>query len=57
MIDITACSILICNSFTLTDPHVRVAGRREDVKVAKDKVMEVLDTRVIIFPFFDCICL
>ncbi|KDR18180.1 hypothetical protein L798_06930, partial [Zootermopsis nevadensis] len=27
------------------DPHVRVAGRREDVKVAKDKVMEVLDTR------------
>ncbi|PNF27721.1 hypothetical protein B7P43_G12775 [Cryptotermes secundus] len=27
------------------DPHVRVAGRREEVKVAKEKVMEVLDTR------------
>ncbi|PSN34659.1 Protein bicaudal C 1 [Blattella germanica] len=27
------------------DPHVRVAGRQDDVKLAKDKVMEVLDTR------------
>jgi hypothetical protein len=38
----------LINFIIFTDPHVRVAGRREEVKVAKDKVMEVLDTRVII---------
>ncbi|XP_069700083.1 protein bicaudal C [Periplaneta americana] len=27
------------------DPHVRVAGRQDDVKVAKEKVLEVLDTK------------
>ncbi|KAJ9585438.1 hypothetical protein L9F63_002769, partial [Diploptera punctata] len=27
------------------DPHVRVAGRLQDVKMAKEKVMEILDTR------------
>lgn len=30
---------------TKKDPHVRVAGRRDGVKVAKERVMEVLDTR------------
>lgn len=27
------------------DPHIRIAGRYEDVKVAKNKIMAVLDTR------------
>lgn len=50
-------TILICNSLAFTDPHVRVAGRQEDVKVAKDKVMEVLDTRVIFFHSLNCVFL
>ncbi|CAK1550383.1 unnamed protein product [Leptosia nina] len=27
------------------DPHVRIAGRIEDVKLAREKIMQVLDTR------------
>lgn len=30
----------------LTDPHVRIVGRKEDVLRAKDKVMAVLDAKV-----------
>lgn len=30
----------------LVDPHVRIAGRLEDVQTAKERVMTVLDTRV-----------
>lgn len=40
-------SNLIFNLLVSLDPHVRVAGRRDGVKVAKERVMEVLDTRVI----------
>ncbi|CAG4994704.1 unnamed protein product [Parnassius apollo] len=29
----------------LADPHVRVAGRLDDVKLAREKIMQVLDTR------------
>lgn len=28
------------------DPHVRVAGRPDDVKLAREKIMQLLDTRV-----------
>lgn len=28
------------------DPHVRIAGRPEDVQAAKERIMTVLDTRV-----------
>lgn len=28
------------------DPHVRVAGRIENVKMARDRIMQSLDTRV-----------
>jgi hypothetical protein len=41
-------SNLTFNLLVFADPHVRVAGRRDGVKVAKERVMEVLDTRVII---------
>lgn len=41
-------SDLTFNLLVFADPHVRVAGRREEVKVAKERIMEVLDTRVII---------
>jgi hypothetical protein len=41
-------SNLIFILLVFVDPHVRVAGRRDGVKVAKERVMEVLDTRVII---------
>ncbi|XP_046753461.1 protein bicaudal C isoform X2 [Diprion similis] len=27
------------------DPHIKVAGRQDDVKAAKEKIMQVLDTR------------
>lgn len=30
----------------LTDPHVRIAGRPEDVQNAKDRILTVLNTRV-----------
>ena len=39
------------------DPHVRVAGRRDGVKVAKERVMEVLDTRVIIQFLNNTVCM
>jgi hypothetical protein len=47
----------MCNFHIFTDPHVRVAGRQVDVKEAKGKVMEILDTKVIIllFEFFGCV--
>lgn len=28
------------------DPHVRIAGKPEDVKTAKDRIMSILYTRV-----------
>jgi hypothetical protein len=28
------------------DPHIKVAGRLDDVRSAKEKIMEILDTRV-----------
>lgn len=33
--------ILLC-----IDPHVRVAGRPDDVRLAREKIMRLLDTRV-----------
>lgn len=30
----------------IPDPHVRIYGRKEDVKYAKEKIMAVLDSRV-----------
>lgn len=27
------------------DPHIKVAGRPDDVRAAKEKIMEILDTR------------
>lgn len=30
----------------LSDPHVRIVGRKEDVLRVKDKVMAVLDAKV-----------
>ncbi|GBP80439.1 hypothetical protein EVAR_53280_1 [Eumeta japonica] len=30
----------------LADPHVRVAGRPEDVRLARESIMQVLDTRM-----------
>jgi hypothetical protein len=30
----------------LSDPHVRIIGRKEDVLRVKDKVMAVLDAKV-----------
>ena len=32
--------------FYLTDPHIKVAGRLDDVRAAKEKIMQILDTRV-----------
>lgn len=28
------------------DPHIKVCGRRENVREAKDRIMSVLDTKV-----------
>lgn len=30
----------------LTDPHIKVSGKRDNVKEAKEKIMSVLDTKV-----------
>lgn len=30
----------------LTDPHIKVSGKKEDVKEAKEMIMSVLDTKV-----------
>jgi len=45
------------NLLVSVDPHVRVAGRRDGVKVAKERVMEVLDTRVIIQLLNNTVCM
>lgn len=37
--------------FSLADPHVRIAGRPDDVKEAKAKVMSALDVRVSATPY------
>jgi len=37
---------LIEFSILPADPHIKVAGRLDDVRTAKEKIMEVLDTRV-----------
>lgn len=29
-----------------TDPHIKVSGKKEDVKEAKEMIMSVLDTKV-----------
>jgi len=29
-----------------TDPHIKVSGKREDVREAKETIMSVLDTKV-----------
>lgn len=34
----------------ITDPHVRIVGRKEDVLRVKDKVMAVLDAKVSLNP-------
>lgn len=34
-------SVIFC-----LDPHVRVAGRPNDVKLAREKIIQLLDTRV-----------
>lgn len=44
-----------CNTFckfskySIADPHVRIAGREEDVLAAKERIMTTLDTRVYIY--------
>jgi len=50
-------SNLMFNLLVSVDPHVRVAGRRDGVKVAKERVMEVLDTRVIIQFLNNIVCM
>lgn len=30
----------------LIDPHIKVSGKKEDVKEAKEMIMSVLDTKV-----------
>lgn len=35
----------LCSWF-LTDPHIKVSGKKEDVKEAKEMIMSVLDTKV-----------
>lgn len=35
----------LCVSF-LIDPHIKVSGKKEDVKEAKEMIMSVLDTKV-----------
>lgn len=32
--------------FSISDPHIRVIGRAENVKVAREKILASLDTRV-----------
>lgn len=44
------------------DPHIKVCGRRENVREAKDRIMSVLDTKVnniitLFFVFFFLFCL
>lgn len=36
---------LTCLYF-FTDPHIKVSGKKENVKEAKEKIMSVLDTKV-----------
>lgn len=39
--------IFFCNFYLRnSDPHVRVAGKAENTKLARDKIMQMLDTRV-----------
>lgn len=33
-------------SFAAADPHIKVCGKRENVREAKDRIMSVLDTKV-----------
>lgn len=40
------CKFNIDNSVFCADPHVRVIGRMENVKLARDKIMQLLDTKV-----------
>lgn len=35
------------------DPHVRVAGKPENVEAAKERIMSLLDTKVIIKPIIN----
>jgi len=32
--------------FCISDPHIKVSGKRDNVKEAKEKIMSVLDTKV-----------
>lgn len=41
--------ILLCFSYkfiSFIDPHIKVSGKKENVKEAKEKIMSVLDTKV-----------
>jgi len=31
---------------SFTDPHIKVSGKKENVKEAKERIMSVLDTKV-----------
>lgn len=33
-------------SVSFQDPHIKVSGKKENVKEAKEKIMSVLDTKV-----------
>lgn len=49
MIEKTRALQTLADYFTdemLSDPHVRIVGRKEDVLRVKDKVMAVLDAKV-----------
>ena len=37
------------------DPHIRVGGQEEGVKIAKARITEVLDTRVNRYIFWFCV--
>lgn len=51
---LTQCYILRClkllhiqiNDANFADPHVRIAGRPEDVQAAKERIMTILNTKV-----------
>lgn len=38
--------VMNCFLRLFLDPHIKVVGRQEDVQAAKEKIMQILDTRV-----------
>ena len=44
-------SIILVIFFYISDPHIKVAGMKEAVAAAKDKILTVLDTKVCFYIF------